>query len=266
VRITDAPEAELYSTFGVDDNSAQSFGGGGTDQYKIANLLEVVNDNSIAYGINVVFGSLAAGTVMNAQLLDAGTAEFDPLVGSDDFVVAPWMANNAGGNSVTYLPFTEPYALLPQTEVMPALVSFGGTEVRYANSGGSVPQTTFIYTTGDAGLEWFYTTTTPMVRLVLANAPAGVEDLVNNGLTLGPNVPNPFNENTTIQYELSDARRVSIQVTDVDGKVVLARDLGLKGQGRYAFDVDATGLAAGAYSYTLTAGEDRLTRRMLVVR
>lgn len=269
VRITDAPEADLYSSWGTDDNAAQSFGGGGTDAYKIGNLLEVTRDNSIAYGVYVAFGTVEAGTVVNGQLLDASQSDFPALVGSDDFIVQPWLENNAGGNQMTYIPFTEPFALTAETEVLPVLSTFGGAEVRYSNSGNSVPQTSFFYGDGGSGIDWYYTTTTPMIRLVLAEAPvapAGVDDLVNGGLSLGPNVPNPFNENTTIQYELSDVRHVTITVTDVDGKVVLAQDLGTKGHGRHAYDISAANLAAGAYSYTLTAGDARLTRRMMVVK
>ncbi|MFT3884986.1 MAG: T9SS type A sorting domain-containing protein [Flavobacteriales bacterium] len=178
----------------------------------------------------------------------------------------PEHQNEAGGHTFAYIPFTEPYPLYANSEVMPCLISLGGSNVRYANSGTSPDNTTFIYGNGAQGMTWYYTTVTPMVRLMLASVPMGVEDLVNNSLTLGGNVPNPFNHNTTIQYQLSYACHVSITVRDVDGKVVMSQDLGTRASGRYAYDIDATGLASGIYSYTLTAGGDHLTRRMVVAK
>lgn len=265
MQMTGEGQAHNYSQWGQDDNAANSFSnGGGTDPYKVGNLFEVLTEGSVAYGVGVVFGDLDAGTVVNAQLLDANTQNFDPIVGSDDFTLQPWMSSNAGEHNFTFIPFTTPMALEVNTEVIGALIHFGGADVRWANSGVSLIRTTFINHNNES--DWFYLTSTPMIRLYLANAPVGVEEVKGNGLSLGPNVPNPFNDNTTIQYELDEARPVTITVTNVDGKVVLVRDLGRQGRGRHAFDVDATQLAAGMYSYTLTAGEDRLTRRMVIAK
>ncbi|MFT3884985.1 MAG: T9SS type A sorting domain-containing protein [Flavobacteriales bacterium] len=268
MHVTDQVEEALYNMWGIDANAAGSFSNGGDDglgAFKVGNISEVLNPGSVAYGVAVAFGGdTDPRSVVTVQLLDAGTTNFPPLAVSDEFQYRPWMGNDAGEHNFTFIPFTEPIALVRNSAVIGALVNAGGVEVRWANSGMALKRTAFI--NRNNGTEWFYITGSPMVRLYLADAPVGVPEVRSNGLILGANIPNPFNDNTTIQYELPNARPVNITVTNVDGKVVLSRDLGQQAQGRHAYDVDATKLAAGVYSYTLTAGEDRLSRRMMIVK
>ena len=88
------------------------------------------------------------------------------------------------------------------------------------------------------------------------------------------NYPNPFNPETWIPYQLSEASDVKLTIYDTRGVVVRQLDLGHQRAGIYASRSRAaywngkneTGepVASGVYFYTLTVGEFTATRRMLI--
>ncbi len=110
-------------------------------------------------------------------------------------------------------------------------------------------------------LDWLIgTTSTP------------VEDQAPKALALAQNQPNPFNPMTKIAFALNQRGPVSLQVFDLQGRLV--RTL-LAGEAMAAGDhaVVWNGLtdagqqaASGTYVYRLDAGNQRLTRKMLMVK
>ena len=91
-----------------------------------------------------------------------------------------------------------------------------------------------------------------------------------------PNYPNPFNPETWIPYQLSEAAHVQIRIYDVAGHMVRELDLGTKLANSYLSREGAAywdgrndmgeSVSSGVYFYTLEAGNYRRTRRMTVVR
>ena len=96
------------------------------------------------------------------------------------------------------------------------------------------------------------------------------------GNALLPNFPNPFNPETWIPYQLSEAAHVRIRIYDVAGQLVRTLDLGTKLASSYLSREGAAywdgrnnmgeSVSSGVYFYTLEAGDYRRTRRMTVVR
>ncbi|MBP6392463.1 MAG: T9SS type A sorting domain-containing protein [Flavobacteriales bacterium] len=242
-----------------DHNSAASFYGpvAGTE-YRVGNQFEIEVPGSTAYGIGVCFGGGPEGTLMQAELLlgfDLSLLEI-----SAEYFLTADDQNTVGGNTFAYLPLATPVALDEDVDVVAVVHHFGGDQVRVAASG--VPEDTTAFLQGADGV-WSWLGATPMVRLFLGNS-VGMEEIVGNGLTLGPNMPNPFNGYTSIQYTLDEAREISLQVVDMNGKVVFSKAYGTKSIGTHLLEFDASQLSAGLYSYSLTAGSTRLTRRMVV--
>jgi hypothetical protein len=86
-------------------------------------------------------------------------------------------------------------------------------------------------------------------------------------ITLDQNYPNPFNPTTTIQYSLQKPQRVFLIVADLYGRVVRrAIDGDLKEAGSHMLQFDAAGLPSGVYFYSLLAGGQRMTKRMVSLR
>ena len=88
------------------------------------------------------------------------------------------------------------------------------------------------------------------------------------------NYPNPFNPETWIPYQLSEAAAVTVTIHASDGKLVRTLELGQVPAGVYS-DKDRAAywdgrnaqgepVASGVYFYTLTAGDFKATRKMLI--
>jgi hypothetical protein len=105
-----------------------------------------------------------------------------------------------------------------------------------------------------------------MVRLNIndhSNLIDGV-DATRTSTTVGQNYPNPFSHTTDISYELAEDSEVSITVMDLTGRKLLDINSGFQTAGRHNTRIDASGLDAGIYLYTLKAGGFTETKRMTV--
>ena len=88
------------------------------------------------------------------------------------------------------------------------------------------------------------------------------------------NYPNPFNPETWIPYQLSEAAEVTVTIHSSDGKLVRTLELGQMPAGIYQSRSraaywdgrNAAGepVASGVYFYTLTAGDFSATRKMVI--
>lgn len=81
-----------------------------------------------------------------------------------------------------------------------------------------------------------------------------------------PNYPNPFNQTTTIPYDLPTPARVRLVVYDVLGRTVAMLIDGDQTAGSHQVSFDARALPSGLYFYRLTADAHRATRSLLLLR
>ena len=98
--------------------------------------------------------------------------------------------------------------------------------------------------------------------------------LIPNTTALFANYPNPFNPETWIPYQLAQESNVYIHIYAVNGILVRTLDLGHQPAGVYQQRSRAAywdgknemgePVASGVYFYTLTAGDFRATRKMLI--
>lgn len=78
--------------------------------------------------------------------------------------------------------------------------------------------------------------------------------------------PNPFNPSTTIRFSLPQASRVNLTVFNTLGEKVVTLVNEEKAAGVHNVRFDASSLASGVYLYRLTAGDNVLTRKVIVLR
>lgn len=105
-------------------------------------------------------------------------------------------------------------------------------------------------------------------------APAAMEMVTDNTSSisentsvinsLGQNIPNPFNNSTIINFSLTSNEMVSFEVVDVTGKVVKSMALGFQGVGSHTIELNANEFNKGIYFYSLTAGDSKMTKKMVV--
>jgi len=95
-----------------------------------------------------------------------------------------------------------------------------------------------------------------------------ISSAIPDNFSLSQNYPNPFNPNTVISYRLSVAGNVSLKVFDLLGKEVAVLVNEKQSAGSYAVDFNSTeyNLTSGIYFYTLSAGEFKETKKMVLVR
>ncbi|KXK41093.1 MAG: Cytochrome c554 [Chlorobi bacterium OLB5] len=102
-------------------------------------------------------------------------------------------------------------------------------------------------------------------------AVTGMVGIINNNeipavYSLSQNYPNPFNPVTNIQFSIPKAGFVSLKIYNSRGQLVETYTEGYMSAGTYNADFDGTKLASGVYFYTLTAGDFRETKKMVLVK
>ncbi len=88
--------------------------------------------------------------------------------------------------------------------------------------------------------------------------PERVSDFVSQ------NAPNPFSGTTTIKVNVKESAKVSLEVMNMVGQIVYRADKGEVPAGKKQFTVDASNLNSGAYFYTVTVGNNKVTKKMIV--
>jgi hypothetical protein len=72
---------------------------------------------------------------------------------------------------------------------------------------------------------------------------------------LGQNYPNPFRNETTIQYTLAQGGQVNLSLFDISGRVVKVLVNGSKDAGTHAISFNTGNLTRGIYYYRIQAGD-----------
>ncbi len=106
----------------------------------------------------------------------------------------------------------------------------------------------------------------PIIRLGYS-APVGIEGPSPLDFKVSQNYPNPTMGQTQIDWELmTPAKNITFHITDNTGKEVYRQDLGDRPagvQGPLVLNLD---LAAGIYQYGLQIGNQRIVRKMTIVK
>ncbi len=103
-----------------------------------------------------------------------------------------------------------------------------------------------------------------MIRLYLHNTANATDPLPSGRFSVAQNYPNPFKDHTTINYSVDAEANVSLEIADITGRMVFFKDEGLQPNGSHRMVIQNPGLSPGIYFYTLYAGENRQTRKMIV--
>jgi hypothetical protein len=101
-------------------------------------------------------------------------------------------------------------------------------------------------------------------------SPVGKEALADKQVpekfNLQQNYPNPFNPTTQIQYSITDAATVQLDVYNILGKRVATLVSEQKQPGSYEVTFDGSNLASGVYLYRLQAGSKVSTKKLILAK
>jgi len=90
--------------------------------------------------------------------------------------------------------------------------------------------------------------------------------LLVNDFSLKQNYPNPFNPSTSIEYSVMSNEFVTLKVYDVLGNEISTLVNEQKNTGNYKVNFDASSLTSGIYIYRLSAGNNILSRKMMLMK
>ena len=84
--------------------------------------------------------------------------------------------------------------------------------------------------------------------------------------TLSQNYPNPFNPSTNISFELPQAGLVQLKIYNLLGQEVANLVDGRMNSGNHTVNFDASQLSSGVYIYRLVAGNQSITKKMMLIK
>ena len=212
------------------------------------------------FGLDVTIGNgTPDGTIIYGKLYVWDGSAFTYVDETAEYTVTS--AEAASNANISLELFTHPSITAGSTYL--AVVGCY-SEFYYGVSGYSPDQTSFIMYGGVGGTgSQYYTNGTPMVRMNF-DASTGIAEVSETGVVLGQNMPNPFDNNSTINFELTNTSDVQFEFVDMTGKVVKTMDLGTLTNGSHNIQVDATEFASGVYYYSLVSEGSKITSKMIV--
>lgn len=106
-------------------------------------------------------------------------------------------------------------------------------------------------------------------RVTYTPTPIGINEIsgLANNYNLEQNFPNPFNPSTTIRFSLPQVSNVTLKVYSLNGQEVATLiNNQLVSSGVKEVSFNASALSSGIYFYTITAGEYKETKKMMLVK
>ena len=111
--------------------------------------------------------------------------------------------------------------------------------------------------------------TTPAIDPIVVTSATGVESssLVPENFYMAQNFPNPFNPTTSIRFGITSESVVDLRVYNTLGQeVAVLLNHQIMGAGSHTYSFDASTLASGTYIYKLQAGNNVVTKKMLLMK
>lgn len=100
---------------------------------------------------------------------------------------------------------------------------------------------------------------------LIVNDPTSVNELAQYGMMLNQNAPNPFSDQTTIEFTLNQPVQMDFNIYNLLGKVVHAEQFSASvGANRIEVSASELNMAPGIYLYSLGVKGETVTRKMIV--
>jgi hypothetical protein len=84
--------------------------------------------------------------------------------------------------------------------------------------------------------------------------------------SLSQNYPNPFNPVTNIKFDLPESGFVELTIYDINGRKITKLVQQQMNAGSYSADWDASGYASGVYIYSIEAGGQKESKKMVLIK
>ena len=234
---------------GTEDGGSYNQG----EQFEVGNIFDIYNDVMI-HGVDVNVTSQAVeGSEVRVKLYSVDAeGEFIFITESD---ILPLNADDIAGITKTF-PLQSPSTLMAGSSYLVVAATYGDGGVTYdlvvATSGISAASTSYYFDGTDQ--TWYYTTSTPMVRMNFNPDLAGIEETTNNSFEV---YPNPASDVVNIKF--NDATNAQISVLSLSGKEVMTSTV----NGTQT-SFSTNGLSNGVYMIKVSNGTDVQITKVVV--
>lgn len=245
----------------------------GTSQGSQASAYAIKEDG-IVYGFYVDFqdGTTVTNTAGQTGLIEIWNDAFDAVLASAEFDLTQEAID---ATTRVGIPLEDPFEVFAGDLYYATLTAYGdGDMVIRSDYDGDDDNSTLLV------LDQIYgASSDPYVNLNF-NPDICDEQLVDMGKWMGEcvvgleenqanitflnNTPNPATNSTRVNYSIANAGDVTLKVVDITGKVVATVNEGVKAAGAHSIELNTAEFTNGVYFYTLTAGQNQLTNKMIV--
>ena len=231
----------------------------------------VFNEGSMAYGVQVVFGSnstLGAEAVIEFYEVD----ENDGLnAGSDNMPSDVPLTENehiitaADTNVAIFIPFLDAIALEVGKTYFACVRQFEGDDEIWVRATANTDTDNSSYIRERGGSEpmvWFSRPDELAVRLGFSETTA-INEVAKLDLKMVV-APNPANDFTNVSYELKEAKKVSYTLYDVNGRTIVSEELGSQASGVHKLNINTSSFDTGVYYLIMTVGESTVSEKIVI--
>ena len=96
--------------------------------------------------------------------------------------------------------------------------------------------------------------------------PTAIRNLKKDSWLVNAVYPNPAHDKAIVPFALPTPGRVVYQITDLMGKVIQLKDMGVMGSGQNSFEVNTSDFTSGVYFITLIYQGQRNTQKLMIVK
>jgi hypothetical protein len=233
----------------------------------------VLNNPQTAYGARVRF----ATQTTPGQEVEVSVFEVDQhqqygnlwevidIVSVQSFVV---QQSFIGAANPTLIKFPSPLSLQPGKLYMLYIHKFSGPDrLRITTSArGAEDWSTVLFSPATTGDMYYFKRSdfAPAINLDF-DISIDVPSITKASARLHQNQPNPFSNKSVIRYDLEESANVTLEVFNVTGQRVMNFNEGKKSSGSHSLTIEASALPAGIYYYSITAGNVKATKKMIVL-
>jgi hypothetical protein len=263
--------------------SPNIYKGGESDGSSMGVLYSLVQP-MVASSVSVYIDSLTSlNTSISAYIYEANPAgaatPFTKILSSDFYLISSsskknkWVSLPIKKNGAEVLSAKKLYLVsIVVTDVYPSSGTIPAKRVLFKSDISTKQRgyVTWVYLStpqliNGQTINWVVTKDAPFIRLNLQKNVVGLKEISNpSSLEVFQNEPNPFEKTSRIRYILQQPATIKIELFDITGRRLNVWNEGLKNQGEHDFSLNAEGITAGTYFYTLHANGFSVTKRLLV--
>ncbi|MEZ4938147.1 MAG: T9SS type A sorting domain-containing protein [Crocinitomicaceae bacterium] len=139
-------------------------------------------------------------------------------------------------------------------------------ELIFATSGNEAYHLGLKWIWDTGGQQYLFINEPAMVSLKMTFIESLDEIVKNNLHSLEQNWPNPCMDKTAIQFILETPENCILEIKDINGKTLKKIPLGSMGGGQHKVELNTSEFSQGMYYYTLIAGDEIHTKKMIISR